>query len=122
MNAFRIDADGLLSVARQIPSSNYDERAPGLPIELVVIHNISLPPGQFGGNGVVELFTNCLDPAQHPYYQEIHQLRVSSHFFIRRDGELLVPHGNTKLCSNDRLTLVGSIGDIEIAKQRFSEP
>ena len=89
MNAFRIDADGILSVARQIPSSNYDERAPGLPIELVVIHNISLPPGQFGGNGVVELFTNCLDPAQHPYYQEIHQLRVSSHFFIRRDGELI---------------------------------
>jgi len=41
---------------------------------------------------------------------------------IRRDGELLVPHGNTKLCSNDRLTLVGSIADIEIAKQRFSEP
>jgi AmpD protein len=89
MSAFRIDADGLLLEARQIPSPNFDERTPGLPIELVVIHNISLPPGQFGGNGVTELFTNRLDPEQHPYYREIYQLRVSSHFFIRRDGELI---------------------------------
>ena len=89
MNPFRIDADGLLLEARHIPSPNCDERAPGLPIELVVIHNISLPPGQFGGSGVMELFTNCLDPDQHPYYREIHQLKVSSHFFIRRDGELI---------------------------------
>jgi AmpD protein len=89
MRAFRIDADGLLLEATQIPSPNFDERTPGLPIELVVIHNISLPPGQFGGNGVTELFTNRLDPEQHPYYREIYQLRVSSHFFIRRDGELI---------------------------------
>ena len=89
MRAFRIDADGLLLEARQIPSPNFDERTPGLPIELVDIHNISLPPGQFGGNGVTELFTNRLDPEQHPYYREIYQLRVSSHFFIRRDGELI---------------------------------
>ena len=89
MNPFRIDAAGLLAGARQIPSPNFDERTPGMPIELIVIHNISLPPGKFGGNGVVELFTNCLDPEQHPYYREIHQLRVSSHFFIRRDGGLI---------------------------------
>jgi AmpD protein len=89
MNAFHIDAEGLLSGARHIPSPNFDERTPGLSIELVVIHNISLPPGEYGGNGVVELFTNCLDPEQHPYYREIYQLRVSSHFFIRRDGELI---------------------------------
>ena len=89
MNPFRIDAAGLLAGARQIPSPNFDERTPGMPIELIVIHNISLPPGEFGGNGVVELFTNCLDPEQHPYYREIHQLRVSSHFFIRRDGGLI---------------------------------
>jgi len=89
MRAFRIDADGLLLEASQIPSPNFDERSPGLPIELIVIHNISLPPGQFGGNGVTELFTNRLDPEQHPYYREIYQLRVSSHFFIRRDGELI---------------------------------
>ena len=89
MNAFHIDAEGLLSGARHIASPNFDERTPGLSIELVVIHNISLPPGEYGGNGVVELFTNCLDPEQHPYYREIHQLQVSSHFFIRRDGELI---------------------------------
>jgi AmpD protein len=89
MNAFRIDADGILPEARQIPSPNFDERPAGVSIELIVIHNISLPPGEFGGNGVVELFTNRLDPEQHSYYRNIHQLRVSSHFFIRRDGELI---------------------------------
>jgi AmpD protein len=55
----------------------------------VVIHNISLPPGEFGGPGVEQLFTNRLDPAEHPYYAGIHQLRVSAHFFLRRDGELI---------------------------------
>jgi AmpD protein len=89
MNAFRIDVDGILPEARQIPSPNFDERPAGVFIELIVIHNISLPPGEFGGNGVVELFTNRLDPEQHSYYRNIHQLRVSSHFFIRRDGELI---------------------------------
>jgi AmpD protein len=89
MNAFRIDADGILPKARQISSPNFDERPAGVSIELIVIHNISLPPGEFGGNGVVELFTNRLDPEQHSYYRNIHQLRVSSHFFIRRDGELI---------------------------------
>ena len=54
-----------------------------------MIHNISLPPGQYGGDGVAELFTNRLNPEEHPYYRDIHQLRVSSHFFIRRDGELI---------------------------------
>ena len=58
-------------------------------IELLVVHNISLPPGEFGGPGIVELFTNRLDPAAHPYYREIQGLRVSSHFLIRRDGELI---------------------------------
>ena len=54
-----------------------------------MIHGISLPPGEFGGSGIDELFTNTLDPEEHPYYQEIHELRVSSHLLIRRDGEIV---------------------------------
>jgi len=57
-------------------------------VELVVVHNISLPPGQFGGPGIFELFSNALDPEAHPYYREIQGLRVSSHFLVRRDGGL----------------------------------
>ncbi len=56
---------------------------------LVVIHGISLPPGTFAGDGIARLFTNRLDPAQHPYYATIAKLRVSTHFLIRRDGELV---------------------------------
>lgn len=90
-----LDADGWFEGARRIPSPNQDERPHGEQVSLVVIHNISLPPGQFGGDGVIQLFTNRLDPAAHPYYQAIHALRVSAHFFIRRDGELIqfVPCG-----------------------------
>ncbi len=54
-----------------------------------MVHNISLPPGQFGGDGVIEFFTNRLEPSAHPYYREIADLKVSSHFFVRRDGELI---------------------------------
>lgn len=72
--------------AQPIESPNADDRPPGTAVELVVIHNISLPPGQFGGPGIVELFTNRLDPDAHPYYAGIHALRVSAHFLIRRDG------------------------------------
>lgn len=72
-----------------IGSPNRDERPEGAVISLIVIHNISLPPGQYGGNGIIELFTNQLEPDEHPYYAEIHQLRVSSHFLIRRDGSLI---------------------------------
>ena len=91
----QIDADGLLPSARYMPSPNRDERPAGAAVELLVIHNISLPPGQFGGPGVIELFTNQLDPGAHPYYREIAGLNVSSHFLIRRDGELIqfVPCG-----------------------------
>lgn len=83
------DADGWLSAARHIPSPNCDARPADEPPSLVVIHNISLPPDQYGGPGVIQLFTNQLDPAEHPYYETIHTLRVSAHFFIRRDGELI---------------------------------
>jgi AmpD protein len=85
----QIDADGLVPGARYIPSPNCDRRPEDSSVELLVIHNISLPPGEFGGPGIIELFTNTLDPAVHPYYREIVDLRVSSHFLIRRDGEII---------------------------------
>jgi N-acetyl-anhydromuramoyl-L-alanine amidase len=83
------DTAGWHRAATQIASPNCDERPTAAGIDLLVIHAISLPPEQFGGPGVVELFTNRLDPAAHPYYAGIHQLRVSAHFFIRRDGSLI---------------------------------
>lgn len=89
MSALHLRRDGVVPEARQIASPNGDERPPGTAIELLVIHGISLPPGEFGGSGIIELFTNRLDPAAHPYYAGIAQLRVSSHFLIRRDGELI---------------------------------
>ena len=84
-----IDANGRASVATQIASPNCDERPDDTAISLIVVHGISLPPGEFGGDGIERLFTNRLDPAAHPYYATIAALRVSSHFLIRRDGALL---------------------------------
>lgn len=85
----RVADDGLVEGVRYLASPNCDERPTGCPIDLLVIHAISLPPGEFGGPGVIELFTNRLDPQAHPYYAGLATLRVSAHFFIRRDGELL---------------------------------
>ena len=84
----RIDDDGMLDGATFIPSPNCDERPQGCAIDLVVIHSISLPPGEFGGCGVIELFTNTLDASAHPYYQGISGLKVSSHFFVNREGRV----------------------------------
>jgi AmpD protein len=91
----QIDPDGLLQGVRWVPSPNCDARPEGSAIDLLVIHNISLPPGEFGGPGVIELFTNRLDPNGHPYYREIAGREVSAHFLIRRDGGLIqfVPCG-----------------------------
>ncbi|SNR78663.1 AmpD protein [Methylobacillus rhizosphaerae] len=86
--ALSINAQGLVAEAEFIASPNCDERPVNTEICLLVIHNISLPPSQYGGPGITELFTNSLNPRQHPYYAEIHHLRVSSHFLIRRDGSL----------------------------------
>lgn len=83
-----ITPEGFACEGVYIPSPNHDAR-PEPEISLIVIHNISLPPKQYGGNGIVELFTNQLNPDEHPYYREIHTLRVSSHFLIRRDGKLI---------------------------------
>ncbi len=80
---------GLLESARINLSPNYDERSDISDISLIVIHNISLPPNEFGGQGIDQLFTNSLDKNEHPFYGEIHELRVSSHLLIRRDGEVV---------------------------------
>lgn len=80
---------GWLQGARRIASPNFGPRPAGTAIDLVVVHSISLPPGQYGGDAIERLFTNRLDPAAHPYFETIRGLRVSAHFLIRRDGELL---------------------------------
>jgi len=79
---------GLLREAKYSHSPNFDERPIGCPIDLLVIHGISLPPGEFGTQDVTAFFTNTLDPNKHPYFQTIAHLKVSSHLFIRRDGEV----------------------------------
>ena len=86
---YTINADGFAETATQIASPNFDARPESTGIDLIVIHNISLPPSIYAGAGVVQLFTNQLDPNEHPYYAEIYTRKVSSHFFIRRDGELI---------------------------------
>ena len=79
---------GLLEAARFIPSPNFDERPDG-ELSLIVLHNISLPPGEFGGEYITQLFTNTLDPDAHAFFKEIHKLRVSSHLLINREGEVI---------------------------------
>lgn len=83
-----LDASGRVDEAIRVDSPNCDARPSGTDISLLVIHCISLPPGEFGGNQVAELFTNTLDTDAHPYYARLVGLRVSSHFYIRRDGAL----------------------------------
>lgn len=73
----------------RIPSPNHDERPQGCVIDLLVIHAISLPPGEFGGHFIDDLFLNRLDPNAHPFFRTIAELRVSSHLLVRRDGEII---------------------------------
>jgi AmpD protein len=90
-----VDRAGIVRAARQVPSPNCDERPPDAEVSLLVVHNISLPPGRFGGDAIEQFFTNRLDPAAHPYFATIAGQRVSAHFLIVRDGRLLqfVPCG-----------------------------
>lgn len=80
---------GWLSTATVLASPNVDPRPDKSDISLLVIHNISLPPGQFGGGHVAELFTNTLDPNTHPYFAEIANLKVSAHLLIDREGVVI---------------------------------
>lgn len=110
----KIKANGWLSGVRRIASPNCDARPPGTAINMLVIHNISLPPGEFGGEAIAQLFTNILDTEAHPYYAQLRGLKVSAHFLVRRNGEIIqfVPcskrawHAGTSLwqgrsCCND---------------------
>ena len=80
---------GIHSQALQCESPNCDARPAGCLPDLIVVHGISLPPGEFGGPYIDQLFTNSLDPDAHPYFAEIKGLEVSAHFLIRRDGQLV---------------------------------
>jgi AmpD protein len=80
---------GWWSPARRVDSPNQGARPPGSAVTLVLIHSISLPPGVYGGDAIERLFTNALDWEAHPYFEQIRGLEASSHFLIRRDGELL---------------------------------
>ncbi|ORU92965.1 MAG: N-acetyl-anhydromuranmyl-L-alanine amidase [Cycloclasticus sp. symbiont of Poecilosclerida sp. N] len=81
--------EGLLKYAPFRDSPNKNERPDANDIQLIIVHGISLPPGTFGSSCIDDLFLNQLDPHQHPYFEEIHQLKVSSHLLIRRDGNVI---------------------------------
>jgi len=85
----RTGADGWVSGVRKVASPNCDRRPPGTATELLVIHNISLPPGEFGGDAIERLFTNALPVEEHPYYARLRGVKVSAHFLIRRDGGIV---------------------------------
>jgi AmpD protein len=86
---YSIDEAGWCRELRRADCTNFDARPPNVPVDLLVIHNISLPPGEFGGDQIEALFANRLDCDAHPYFDQLRGLRVSSHFLIRRDGSAL---------------------------------
>lgn len=85
----KADTSGWFSGVQRIASPNCDKRPAHTPITLLVIHGISLPPGEFGGPEICHLFTNTLDNQAHPYFSGLEGLKVSSHFLIRRDGSVI---------------------------------
>ena len=84
-----LSPDGWVEGARHVLSPNRDERPAGAEVSLLLVHAISLPPGEYGGDAIERLFTNRLEPGAHPYFQQVFSLQVSSHFLIRRDGEVV---------------------------------
>ncbi|EEO28664.1 1,6-anhydro-N-acetylmuramyl-L-alanine amidase AmpD [Oxalobacter paraformigenes] len=84
-----IDKEGWCQEAKRLVSPNQNERPLNQTIDLLVIHNISLPPGEFGGHCIVDLFLNRLDCNRHPFFEQLRSLKVSSHFLIDRDGALI---------------------------------
>jgi AmpD protein len=86
--SFTVSQD-VLQGARVLPSPHCDARPAGVDVDLVVLHSISLPPGQFGGDAVERLFLGTLNPASHSSFADLAGVRVSSHLFIRRDGEVI---------------------------------
>ena len=84
-----IDENGWFNECSRIPSPHFNERPQQDDISLLVIHNISLPPGKFGGPFITDLFLGKLDPSVDPYFEQIYQMEVSSHCLIRRTGEII---------------------------------
>jgi N-acetyl-anhydromuramoyl-L-alanine amidase len=80
---------GWWTAARAVPSPNFGPRPAGAAVTLAVVHSISLPPGEYGGDAIEKFFTNRLDCDAHPYFAQLRGVEVSAHFVIRRDGELL---------------------------------
>lgn len=83
-----IDSNGWLAGTERVPSPNHNDRPDREDISLVILHNISLPPGEFGGRYICQLFTNCLDPTAHAYFAELADTRVSAHLLIDRRGSV----------------------------------
>jgi AmpD protein len=83
------DKLGWLSGVRRVASPNFDARPAHSAIGLLVIHGISLPPNEYGGSAIERFFTNTLDHSAHPYFEQIRGVRVSSHFLVRRDGQIV---------------------------------
>ena len=81
--------EGWVVQARRVPSPNFNQRPEGVQPELLVVHNISLPPNEFGGDCIERFFCNCLDHSEHPFFEEIRGVEVSSHLLIKRCGELV---------------------------------
>ncbi|CAM2772025.1 1,6-anhydro-N-acetylmuramyl-L-alanine amidase AmpD [Vibrio neptunius] len=84
-----IDKSGWYQGARYVPSPFFDQRTDATDISLLVVHNISLPPGQFGGPYIEQFFTGQLNAEEHPFFKVIHEMGVSAHCLIRRDGEVV---------------------------------
>lgn len=124
-------ASGLIRGAEYRPSPNFDDRPQRTQPEVLIIHAISLPPGEFGGPAIDQLFTNCLNPEAHPYFREIAGLEVSAHLLVRRTGELIqyVPlmyrawHAGVSECEGRNRVNDFSIGiELEGCDERSFEP
>lgn len=85
----KISKDFWLEEAKHVPSPFCDERSKSAEVSLLVLHNISLPPGKYGGSAIEQFFTGKLDRNQHPFFNVIHKMKVSAHCLIRRDGEVI---------------------------------
>lgn len=83
------DEKGWLSGVRHVASPNYDARPARVVIDMLVIHSISLPPNEYGGEAISQFFTNTLDHSIHPYFEQLKGVKVSSHFLVRRDGRII---------------------------------
>ncbi|MBU0622055.1 MAG: 1,6-anhydro-N-acetylmuramyl-L-alanine amidase AmpD [Gammaproteobacteria bacterium] len=91
----KLDTLGWFSGVQRAASPNHDARPPRMAVELLVIHSISLPPNEYGGDAILRFFTNTLDHSEHPYFEQLKDVRVSAHFLVRRDGTIVqfVPAG-----------------------------